>query len=108
MKPWKSQAVKGGNVSSRATMRERIVQESEFDEPTFPAAPDADGIAAGFQANVFTSSDPGVENISFESLLPRRRALWNSQHGHNGVVKTQISQETAGASWPRGAPHFPY
>ena len=66
-------------MSSRATMKERIVQESEFDELA-SAAPDADDTAAGFQANVFTSSGPGVENISFESLLPRCRPLWNSQH----------------------------
>jgi len=79
MKPWNSPTVKGGNVNSRATMKERIVQESEFDELA-SAVTDADGTAAGFQANVFTSSGPGVENISFESLLPRRRPLWNSQH----------------------------
>jgi hypothetical protein len=61
-------------------MKERIVHQSELDELASPAAPDADGTAAGFHANVFTSSGPGVENISFEALLPRRRPLWNSQH----------------------------
>ena len=46
--------------------------DSELEELASPTVPDADGAAGRFQANVFTPSAPGVENISFESLLPQR------------------------------------
>lgn len=54
--------------------------DSELEELASPTAPDADGAAGHFQANVFTSSAPGVENISFESLLPQRGPLWKPSH----------------------------
>ena len=66
-------------MSSRATKKERTVQDSELEEIALPAAREADDIAGRFQANVFTSSAPGVETISFESLRPQRRPPWKPQ-----------------------------
>ena len=66
-------------MSSHATMKDRTVLDSEFEELASPTAQDADATAGCFQANVFTSSASGVENISFESLLPQRRPLWKAQ-----------------------------
>ena len=58
--------------------------DSELEELASPTVPDADGAAGRFQANVFTPSAPGVENISFESLLPQRGPLWKPSHQTRG------------------------
>jgi len=56
------------------------VLDWELEEAASPIAPDTDGATNRFEANVFTSSGPGVEKISLESPLIQRGALWKPLH----------------------------
>jgi len=74
-------------------MKEQTLEDSELEElasaPIISAA--ADG-AGRFQANVSTSAGPGVETISFESLLAQRRPLWKTQYEERSDDPNQGSE----------------
>jgi hypothetical protein len=85
--PWDLE-YEGTAAAASATRRGRVALEDRFD------------------TNVFTSSGPGIENISFE-FVPRRsslqrRALWKLGQGHSCAPQRQSAPSALRLEGERG------